>query len=52
MRWRALYLHSPLGLAPIGTRGLRHRECPSQEKEEEDSCKRACALDLPRITQV
>jgi len=30
MRWRALYLHSPLGLAPIGTRGLRHRECPSQ----------------------
>ena len=21
---------SPLGLAPIGTRGLRHRECPSQ----------------------
>ena len=30
MRWRALYIHSPLGLAPIGTRGLRHRECPSQ----------------------
>ena len=30
MRWRALYLHSPLGLAPIGTRGLRHRKCPSQ----------------------
>ena len=30
MRWRALYLHSLLGLAPIGTRGLRHRECPSQ----------------------
>jgi hypothetical protein len=32
MRWRALYLYSPLGLAPIGTRGLRHRECGEREK--------------------
>ena len=36
MRWRVLYLHSPLGLMPIGTRGLRHRgtrdTCPAASR--------------------
>jgi len=32
MRWRALYLHSPLGLAP-GEEGLEEEE---EEEEEEE----------------